>query len=139
MDTDPIVQAMIVLNQLLSEGKPVRVQLERNGLRGELTVQPMTEATPNTRMDPLTTGERIGATENVIVSVLRTCEKPLQRIRIAERAKCKSDRSFTSALKRLCQSGRVLRCPSDSYWLASRGRAPSVVPIKAAVRRHPNR
>lgn len=135
MDTDPITQAIIVLNKLLSEGKPVRVQLERNGLRGELTVQPITEATPNTRMAPLTTAERMTATENVIVSVLRTCEKPLKRIRIAERAKCKSDRSFSSALERLCQSGRVLRCPPDSYWLASRGRAPSVVPVKPALRR----
>jgi hypothetical protein len=139
MDTDPITQAMIVLNKLLSEGKPVRVQLERNGLRGELTIQPITEATPNTRMDPLTRGERMAATENVIVSVLRTCEKSLKRIRIAERAKCKSDRNFASALKRLCETGRVLRCPSDCYWLASRGPAPSVVPLKPALRRRPPR
>jgi len=139
MDTDPITQAMIVLNKLLSEGKPVRVQLERNGLRGELTVQPITETASDTRIDLMTAGERMTATENVIVAVLQTCEKPLQRIRIAQRAKCKSDRNFASALKRLCDSGRVLRCSSDSYWLASRGPAPSVVPVKTALRRHPPR
>lgn len=139
MDTDPITQAMIVLNKLLSQGKPVRVQLERNGLRGELTVQPITETASDTRIDLLTTGERMTATENVIVAALQTCEKPLNRSSIAERAKCKSDRNFASALKRLCESGRVLRCPSDCYWLTSRGPAPSVVPVKTALRRRPPR
>lgn len=61
------------------------------------------------------------AAENVIAAVLQTCEKPLTLISITNRAKCKKDMYFASALKQLCDSGLVLRCPSHAYWLASRG------------------
>lgn len=79
------------------------------------------------------------AAENIIVAVLQTCEKPLTLIRIADRAKCKNDRNFATALQQLCESGRIIHCPSHAYWLASREPAPSVVRVKPALRRPPPR
>ena len=46
MDADPFTQAVVLLSELLTEGKPVRVQLERNGLRGEMVVSPIAETAP---------------------------------------------------------------------------------------------
>ena len=46
MDADPFTQAVVLLSELLTEGKPVRVELERNGLRGEMAVSPIAETAP---------------------------------------------------------------------------------------------
>jgi hypothetical protein len=81
----------------------------------------------------------ITAAENVIGAVLRRCKKPLTRTSIADRAKCKKDAYFALALKQLCDSGLVLRCPFRAYWLASRGSVPPLIPVKPAPRRLPPR
>lgn len=76
----------------------------------------------------------ITAAKNVIVAVLQTCEQPLTLVSITIRAKCKKDAHFASALKQLCDSGLVLRCPSYAYWLASRGPVAPLVPVNTRTR-----
>jgi hypothetical protein len=75
----------------------------------------------------------IKAAENVIMAGLQTCEKPLTLTSITNRAKCKKDAYFALALKQLCDSCVVLRCPSHAYWLASRGPVPPLVPVKPTI------
>ena len=73
------------------------------------------------------------AAENVIVAVLRTCEKPLTITSITNCARCKNDAHFASALKQLCNTGLVLHCPAHAYWLASRGPPPPRFSVKRDV------
>jgi len=66
------------------------------------------------------------ATDDVILTVLAGCTRPLKRASIASRGGSKNNSHFFTRLKRLCdeEPRRVMRCPGDTYWLTSRGKPP---------------
>lgn len=123
MENEPFTQGLLVLSQLLAEGKPLRVQMERNGLRGEMIVQRIGETAPASPRQEHEEGE-LTPTQEAIVKVLEEADKPIKASVIAIRAKCKFNEHFRRMVYALVKKGMLKPMEGYRYWLASRDAPP---------------
>ena len=95
-----------------------------------IVVEKATDGAPASAPDA-TVPRETTPTEDSIIEVLRTAEKPLKASTIAKRANRKFTNHFRKMVYQMRREGKLVVCDVSLYWLAERGEPPTETPHNA--------